>query len=183
MLFYPVDEPNSPEDWRLTAARLEYRLTKETVPTARMFCTVYSIAMMEQLDPWLDVRACHVIHPAANAQGNKAFQEYIHRAGGEIWGIDWPAMWDDFWRARELGGFMPAKAGVTGMTAWTYYNPTLWEDKYHDLRGEFKQCQIVYRDADGGLIPTVTWEGLRAGVTDWQYIVTLVRATRPGGSA
>lgn len=176
MLFYPVDEPNSPEDWRLTAARLEYRLTKETVPTARMFCTVYSIAMMERLDPWLDVRACHILHPASSAEGNKSFQDYLSRAGGEVWGIEWPAMWDDFWRARELGGFLPAKAGVTGMTAWTYYNPGRWTDEYHDLRGEYKQCLLVYRDADGGLIPTVTWEGLRAGVTDWQYIATLEAA-------
>lgn len=173
MLYYPVDEPNSPEDWRLTAARLEYRLTKETVPTARTFCTVYSIPMMERLDPWLDVRACHIIHPAASAENHQTFQDYLRRAGGEIWGIDWPAMWDDFWRARELAGFLPAKAGVTGMTSWTYYNPGPFSDEFHDLRGEFKQCLLVYRDADGGLIPTVTWEGIRAGVTDWRYIATL----------
>lgn len=27
---------------------------------------------------------------------------------------DRPAMWDDFWRAREVAGFLPAKAGVDG---------------------------------------------------------------------
>jgi hypothetical protein len=176
LFFYPVDEPNDPNDWRMTAARLEYRLTKETVPTARTFCTVYSIPIMERLDPYLDVRACHIVHPAHSAEANQTFQDYLRRAGGEVWGIDWPAMWDDFWRARELAGFLPAKAGVTGMTAWTYYNPSPWTDEFADLRGEYKHCLLAYRDADGSLIPTLAWEGLRAGITDWRYIATLEEA-------
>jgi hypothetical protein len=176
LLFYPVDEPNDPNDWRMTAARLEYRLTRETVPTARTFCTVYSIPIMERLDPYLDVRACHIVHPAHSAAANQTFQDYLRRAGGEVWGIDWSAMWDDFWRARELAGFLPAKAGVTGMTAWTYYNPSPWTDEFADLRGEYKHCLLAYRDADGGLIPTLAWEGLRAGITDWRYLATLEEA-------
>ncbi len=172
-MFYPVDEPNDPHDWRLAAARLEYRLTREAVPTARTFCTVYSIPMMERLDPWLSVRACHVVPPAADEKAHQAFEDYLRGAGGELWGIDWPAMWDDFWRAREVAGFLPAKAGVTGMTAWTYYTPAPFVDEYDDLRGEFKHCLLTYRDAEGGLIPTVTWEGIRAGATDWRYLATL----------
>jgi hypothetical protein len=175
-LFYPVDEPNDPNGWRLAAARLEYRLTREAVPTARTFCTVYSIPMMERLDPWLDVRACHVVGPATDEQAHQAYADYLRRVGGEIWGIDWPAMWDDFWRAREVAGFLPAKAGVTGMAAWTYYNPAPLTDEYDDLRGEYKHCLLAYRDADGELIPTVTWEGLRAGATDWLYLATLEEA-------
>ncbi|NDK15358.1 MAG: hypothetical protein GW911_25290 [Armatimonadetes bacterium] len=183
MLFYPVDEPNDPDSWRMTAARLEYRLAKEAVPGARTFCTVYSIPVMERLDPWLDVRACHLVHPAASEEQNRKFHNYVRRAGGELWGIEWPAMWDDFWRARELAGFLPAKAGVTAMTAWTYYNPAPWKDEYADLRGELKQCLLSYRDADGSLIPTVTWEGLRAGVTDWRYFATLEEAIAKANGA
>ncbi|MBM3473339.1 MAG: hypothetical protein FJX75_08740 [Armatimonadetes bacterium] len=175
-LFYPVDEPNDPGDWRMAAARLEYRLTREAVPTARTFCTVYSIPIMERLDPWLDVRACHVVVPAADEKAHQACEDYLRRAGGEIWGIEWPAMWDDFWRAREVAGFVPAKAGVTAMTAWTYYNPAPFTDEYDDLRGEFKHCLLSYRDGDGQLIPTVTWEGIRAGATDWRYLATLEEA-------
>jgi hypothetical protein len=176
MLFFPVDEPNEPGDWRLAAARLEYRLTREAVPTARTFCTVYSTPMMERLDPWLDVRACPVVPATADEKAHQAVQDYLQRAGGEIWGIDWPAMWDDFWRAREVAGLTPAKAGVTAMTAWTYYDPAPFTDEYDDLRGEFKHCLLTYRDADGGIIPTVTWEGIRAGATDWRYIATLEQA-------
>jgi len=175
-LFYPVDEPNELGGWRMAAARLEYRLTRDAVPTARTFCTVYSIPVMEQLDPWLDVRACHVVVPAADEMAHQTCEHYLRRAGGEIWGIEWPAMWDDFWRAREVAGFLPAKAGVTGMTAWTYYNPAPFTDEYDDLRGEFKHCLLSYRDADGALIPTVAWEGVRAGATDWRYLATLEEA-------
>lgn len=175
-LFYPVDEPNEPGDWRLAAARLEYRLTREAVPTARTFCTAYSIHIMERLDPWLDVRACPVVPLVADEKTHQAFADYLRRAGGEIWGIDWPAMWNDFWRAREIAGFLPAKAGVTGMTSWTYYDPAPFTDEYDDLRGETKHCLLAYRDADGSLIPTVTWEGIRAGATDWRYLATLEEA-------
>jgi len=49
-------------------------------------------------------------------------------------------------------------------------------DEYGDLRGEFKQCLFTYRDADGGLVPTVTWEGIRAGATDWRHLATLEEA-------
>ena len=175
-IYYPVDEPNDPSDWRMAAARLEYRLTREAVPTARAFCTVYSVPIMERLDPWLDVRACPVVPAVADGKARQAFDDYLRRAGGEIWGIDWPAMWDDFWRAREIAGFLPAKAGVTGMTAWTYYTPAPFKDEYDDLRGEYKHCLFAYRDADGGLIPTVTWEGIRAGATDWRYLATLEEA-------
>ena len=175
-IFYPVDEPNSPDDWRLPAARLEYGLTKATLPKVRTFCTVYGLPIMERLEPWLDVRACPVGYLAESADTNRKVQDYLSKAGGEIWGIEWPAMWDDFWRARELGGFLPAKAGVTGMCAWTYYDPQPFAEAYHDLRGAQKRCLLVCRDPDGNLLPTVTWEGLRAGVTDWRYIATLEAA-------
>ena len=62
---------------------------------------------------------------------------------------DRPAMWDDFWRAREVAGFLPAKAGVTGMTAWTYCHPAPLTDEYDDLRGKFRDCLRTYRDAKG----------------------------------
>lgn len=176
LLYFPVDEPNDPNDWRMTAARLEYRLTREAVPDARTFCTAYDLATMARLDPWLDVRACPIGPLVQSAEGNQRFREYLQRAGGEIWGIDWPAMWDDFGRARQLGGFLPAKAGVSGMTAWTYYTPPRWTDDYADLRGQYKCCHIAYRDQDGSLMPTLTWEGLRAGITDWRYIATLEAA-------
>lgn len=175
-IYYPVDEPNEPTGWRMAAARMEYRLTREVAPKMRTFCTVYSLPIMERLDPWLDVRACHIIPLVAGAEQNRAFHDYLGRAGGEIWGVEWPAMWDDFWRARELAGFLPAKAGVTAMTAWTYYNPGPFAEPYNDLRGEFKRCLFVYRDADGSLIPTLPWEGIRAGVTDWRYLATLEQA-------
>ncbi len=175
-LFYPVDEPNDPGGWRMTASKLEYRLTREAVPTARTFCTVYSVPIMELLDPLLDVRACPVAPMVVDEEALKGFQPYLQRAGGEIWGIDWPAMWDDFWQAREFAGLLPAKAGVTGMTAWTYYTPGPFTDEYDDLRREYKRCLFAYRDSDGGLIPTVTWEGMRAGATDWRYFATLQEA-------
>lgn len=172
-IYYPVDEPNDPNDWRMAAARMEYRLTREAVPTARTFCTAYSIPIMQRLDPWLDVRACPVIPQMTTEKDRQAFADYLRKAGGEIWGIDWPAMWNDFWSARELAGFLPAKAGVTAMTSWTYYSPGPFTDEYNDLRGEYKRCLFVYRDTDGSLIPTVTWEGIRAGATDWRYVATL----------
>ncbi|MBU0607619.1 MAG: hypothetical protein KKI08_07010 [Armatimonadetes bacterium] len=146
------------------------------MPTVRTFCTAYSVPVMERLDPWLDVRACPVVPMTADEQTHQAFADYLGRAGGEIWGIDWPAMWDDFWRAREMAGFVPAKAGVTGMTAWTYYDPAPFTDEYRDLRGQYKHCLLAYRDADGSLIPTVTWEGSRAGATDSRYLATLEEA-------
>ena len=62
------------------------------------------------------------------------------------------------------------------MTAWTYYAPMPYADEYNDLRGGFKRCVFAYHDADRSLIPTTTWEGLRAGITDWRYIATLEEA-------
>jgi len=183
MLFYPVDEPNEPGDWRIAAARLEYRLTREAAPGLRTFCTAYSVPAMERLDPWLDVRTCPISSLTADEKTNREFADYLGHAGGEIWGIEWPAMWDDFWHARETAGFLPAKAGVTGMTSWTYYSPAPMADEYDDLRGEFKHCLFVYRDTDGSLVPTVTWEGIRAGATDWRYFTTLEEeAARATGS-
>lgn len=173
MLFYAVDEPNDLADWRATAARLEYRLTKESVPSIRTFCTAYTLESMKNVEPWLDVRTVPIQSLTHDAESARSFHEYQRQAGGEIWGIEWPAMWDGFWPARQLGGFQPAKAGVTAMTAWTYYNPAPWTDEYNDLRGPNKGCHIVYRGADGELIPTLTWEGIRAGVTDWRYVATL----------
>lgn len=182
-VFYPVDEPNDPNDWRMAAARLEYRLTREAVPTARTFCTAYFVPIMERLDPWVDIRPCQVVSAASDEKTQRAFADYVGRAGGEIWGIDWPAMSDDFWRGREIAGFLPAKAGVTGMTAWTYYDPAPFTDEYDDLRGEYKHCLLAYRDADGGIIPTVTWEGIRAGATDWRYLATLEEAVANAAGA
>jgi hypothetical protein len=154
-----VDEPRE-IGWRMNAARLEYRLTKQAVPEARTFCTAYFLPIMKRLHPWLDVRACRIADVAYNAADNRALEEYRQRAGGAHWGIEWPAMWDDFWPARQIAGFLPAKAGLPAMTAWTYCLPSnCWTDEYHDLRGETKACTIVYRDSDGSLIPTVTWEG------------------------
>jgi hypothetical protein len=176
MLYYPVDEPNDAKDWRTVAARLEYRLTKEAVPSARTFCTAYSLDAMKRLEPWLDVRTVPINQLAKDAPSNQAYHDYQRRAGGEIWGIEWPAMWDDFFRARQLGGFGPAKADIACMTAWTYYNPSPWTDEYNDLRGPTKRCLLVYRDADGGLIPTLPWEGIRAGITDRRYLTTLEQA-------
>ncbi len=182
-IYYPVDEPNDPAGWRMAASQLEYGLTREAVPEARTFCTVYSIPIMEMLDPLLDVRACPLTPMVVSPEALQSYMEYLQRAGGEIWGIDWPAMWDDFWQAREFAGLLPAKAGVTGMTAWTYYGPGPFEDEYSDLRGEYKRCLFVYLDDDGGLVPTTTWEGMRAGATDWRYVTTLELAIANAGGA
>ncbi|MFH2068457.1 MAG: carbohydrate binding domain-containing protein [Candidatus Omnitrophota bacterium] len=186
ILFYLVDEPNDLKNPLATAARLEYRMTKEAVPSARTFCTAYDIPTMKNLDPWLDVRpAIITAEIAQTAEKNKAFQDYLRQAGGEIWGIGWPTMQDDFWQAREMAGFLPAKTGVTGMTAWAYYYPWPFTDEYTDLRGEYKNSLFSYWDTDdslnpttawegnGSLNPTVTWEGIRAGINDWRYILTL----------
>jgi hypothetical protein len=175
-LLYLVDEPNNVDSWRMTAARMEYRLAKEALPSVRTFCTVYSIPAMENLDPFLDARACTMDYLGQGEVLQSKLKKYLKNAGGEIWGIDWPAMWDDFWRARELGGFLPAKLGLKAMTAWTYYKPRQLADEYGDLRGESKQCLLVYKDSRGELAPTVTWEGLRAGITDWRYVITLEEA-------
>jgi hypothetical protein len=176
LLFYAVDEPNDPNDWRTTAARLEYRLTKEAVPSLPTFCTAYTLDAMKNVEPWLDVRTVPIHNLLNSAESLRSFHEHMQQAGGEMWGIEWPAMWDDFWRSRQLGGFQPAKAGVSAMTAWAYYTPLPWTDEYNDLRGQYKGCYLVYRNADGELIPTLTWEGIRAGVTDWRYIATLEEA-------
>ena len=184
MYFFAVDEPsvniheaggNVVAAWRMEAAKLEHRLIKEAVPSAKTFCTAYGMKAVRELESQLDLPVISLGNlTAEDGDVYRTYRDIVGKFGGGnlLWGIDWPPMLDDFNRTRMNAGFIPAKLKLDGMTAWAYYSPGKISE-FSDLTGPQKQCLMSYRGNDGSLIPSLPFEGMRAGCVDWQYAETL----------
>ncbi len=176
--FYLSDEPTCYPK-RFVQALTEYRLAKEAVPEAKTFCTAYELKNEQKFGNNLDIRCDPFWYLCSSAQYNKDAVEDAKKNAKTLWGIGWPAMYDDFWSARKEGGYMPAKTGVEGAVWWVYYRPGDISDTYYDLRSRVhKRTKFSYTHEQqvvevGSLSPTLSWEGLREGIDDWKYINTL----------
>jgi hypothetical protein len=68
------------------------------------------------------------------------------------------------------------RSGLDGTAIWTFQR---WErDPYDDFDGTYRDHCLVYppRTPDGEPVPTLAWEGIREGVTDYRYLYTLEQA-------
>ena len=178
---HSVDEPHSGD--KLEAALRTLRLIKEM--GFKTFNTCYGKAVRDTLDPYLDVRCYNNIgflsFPDADAARSLFLETYQAR--------------DTFWwygtgcytnrnfiqdgnvvANRFMAGVHFWRTQATGCWAWTFLRPK--GSPFDDFDGaghrEGKDACIAYPQREGvGLIPTLQWEGLREGVDDYRYLLTL----------
>ncbi len=79
---------------------------------------------------------------------------------------------------RHHNGVMMYKLGLDGMVSWTYQWPgadTTSDFVSEKKKAPGKQAMMTYTRADGVVMPTLQWMGMRMGITDYRYLATLER--------
>jgi glycosyltransferase involved in cell wall biosynthesis len=161
--FSPIDEPTHPERSRIGAQVL--RAVKK-VKGARTFlaCKPDSLAPLQD---WVDVVDFNAERFTVEAR------DRIKKNGKPVWiygnGI---VFGTDPVNSRFSAGFYAWKAGLDGVTAWTY--PLSGKRSMDRVTG-WRPPEIA---SDGKPVPTVVWEALREGIDDRRYIETLEQSIR-----
>jgi len=182
-LLHMMDEPAFPVDrtidetnaWRFRGwfTKMELGFCKEVNPQVRTFSTAYKLLTIEQLRPELDVGCAEIERITREEAIN--YRRTVHNWGQPFWGMDWPAWWDDYCRTRRAAGFIPAETKLDAFMIWVYYISHLHDPEYiaDDFHGGYQMANYSYHDKEGNLLPTVVFEGIRAGANDWRYVETL----------
>ncbi len=153
LLFYPCDEPPKEEILRYLP------LIKE-VPQALTYCTPNKIAVGLETVPWMDF-ACWQ-HRSANDETRAA----TLKAGKQFWYYS-SNYGEDPLTARMRSGFLRWRLGATGMYYWHYQAPH--GDPYNCLDSTSTDHCVAYPTPQGP-IPSLGWEGQRAGIDDYKYV-------------
>ncbi|MBQ9787855.1 MAG: hypothetical protein IJW33_06785 [Lentisphaeria bacterium] len=182
-LLHLMDEPAFPVDrtpeevnrwtYRGWYAKMEYGLAKAAVPGIRTFCTAYTLPVIDNLRPELDVGCIKSSRVSRDEAVN--FRKTVKSWGQPFWGIDWPVWWDDYEKTRVACGFLPADRKMEGFIIWTFYRPDTFDPDFElgDFRYGYQRTMYCYKDKDGNYCPSVVFEGVRAGANDWRYVETL----------
>jgi hypothetical protein len=161
--FTPIDEPNEPERARIGADVLQ---AVKKVEGARTFlaCTPKSLLPLAE---WVDV-----VDLEAERYTPKDHLR-IQKSGKAVWIYDnGLVLGTDPLKSRFVAGFFGWRAGLNGVTAWTYplagYRPVDWVTGWSSPE----------LGSDGRPVPTLVWEAFREGVDDRRYIETLEQRIR-----
>ena len=185
--FYGVDEPHGDNTYAIQDYQAWRRGGAET------YATFYSPSFLDVAAQWLTA-PCFVAPLVSNAEAALLAREGCEKNGAEFWWYGTGCYVNPFpqessmFHNRYGAGFFLHKTGARAAVAWTFCRPH--EDVFNDFdgstanRAEPKEQATVYphflRPDDWstyqGAIPTVAWESLREGVTDYAYIHMLQTA-------
>ena len=58
---------------------------------------------------------------------------------------------------------------------WVFYLPHTFDPdlEVDDFANGYHRTKYCYKDKEGNYLPTVAFEGVRAGANDWRYVETL----------
>ena len=164
VLFYGVDEPNTPQDIERCRAEAERRL-KAGLHT---FNAINSVAAQEATKDVID----YPVYVTYNFDGKDNPAVLYARSKGfhpvSYWatGLSYPL------HNRALAGLYNKACGYEGSAPWAYYD-------YADARmydSDLYRDGITYPDEFGSPIPTLRWEAYRDGIDDVRYLEALDRA-------
>ena len=102
--------------------------------------------------------------------GEQAAGERIE--GAQVWTYAACTQLDSAAGSRYKAGFGPWVKGADGVLIWAYNWPG-GGHAWNDFDSPRMDWMLSYRDMDDRYIPTPSWEGLREGIDDCRYILTL----------
>ncbi|MCS7223728.1 MAG: DUF4091 domain-containing protein [Armatimonadetes bacterium] len=180
-LFYGWDEPG-PENLR---AIQQYRYWREG--GAKTYVTFYQRGTYEVAGKWM-THPCFSVGLVnrketadwARKECDKNGQKFFWYGSGCYLGQE-----GRMFANRYLTGWLFWKTGADGQVSWTFVRPH--EDPFNDFDGagansvEPKDQCTVYPQLERpvdygsivGIIPTIQWEAIREGITDYRYAYTL----------
>jgi len=164
LLFYPCDEPPKEEI-------LRYLPLIKHVPGVLTYCTPNKISVGLETVEWMDY-ACWQ-HRSANDQTREA----TLKAGKHFWYYS-SNYGENPLTARMRSGLLRWRLGATGMYYWHYQAPH--GDPYNCLDSTSTDHCVAYPTPQGP-IPSIGWEGQRAGIDDYKYVRMLEWAIEQAG--
>ena len=193
VVYYPVDEPCYQGERAIKAAGLQYRWVKEAVPGAKTLCPSKARTdaqkkwSAEYLLPYVDIQVDWI---RSDEERRVADEQITSGLYEEYWGCTGPGNTETnaYTRARIGSGFKFKKSGMTGMIYWTYGTMGQGTSEgwhYGTSNGQWNEhidipdkiVAISYRSPTDRFspVPTLAWEGVREGLDDLKYILTLER--------
>lgn len=161
LLYYPVDEIGNHDD-RGRKAHHECALVAR-VPGAVSYITVNNYAAGEKWGDTFDIWCGNIVYTEDQEKKLLDKGKRYMRYGS--------AYLNDPRKARSSCGFGFYRRPAEAMYYW-HYQATVG-DPNNDFDGSSRDWCAAYPGADGELVPTTDWEGIREGVDDLRYIATL----------
>lgn len=167
IVYYPSDEPM--EQNSLPLALENYRLLREALPDARIYCTVgNNLPEHPELAEYLNI-ACYA---GEVLPGDLKLAEELDI---ELWEYTNATFEESFTLRRLKDGFMFVKKPVRRTCPWGHVlTPAHIDPEREDgcLEGKWKAYSLFYYK-DGAMVPTLQSEGERAAIIDAKYAATL----------
>jgi hypothetical protein len=91
------------------------------------------------------------------------------KSPGKTWSYYWQSSQEDPRISRRFAGYHLIVTGLDGISPHEYMGSSA--DCFNEFRRRFSQCFTVYPSREG-VIPTIQWEALRAGINDGKYVAT-----------
>ncbi|HUU26684.1 MAG TPA: hypothetical protein VM123_02640 [archaeon] len=113
---------------------------------------------------------------------SEGVEKQVEPEGVRIWGYAACTQRDSAAGSRYKTGFGPWIRGDDGVFIWAY-NWSGGGQAWNDFDAPSMDWMLSYRDIDDCYVPTPAWEGLREGIDDRRYILTLEKliAAFPAG--
>jgi hypothetical protein len=134
----------------------------------------------QTIGPWTNVPVFHRAWSVCDAKTNAARAQESLALNQDYWvygGGAYENQEGNLIQNRHHNGVLMYRAGLAGFANWTYQWPSgnPMSDFYSGEKNiPGKKAMITYIDpATGQIIPTLQWEGIRAGIDDYRYFLTL----------
>ncbi len=167
VLYYLADEPANSEE-RTAEARRRIELLRD-IPGTRSLVTTHTVGL-QTAQRYLEILDINQVHASQVYDG---LREQVIEAGNSFWTYN--GMGADGARSPMLGrtyyGVFAWLSGSGGISQWIYQGPG--SPNPFDQRYE-RQYFYAYPSEEGP-IPTPGWEGIREGIDDYRYALTLAR--------
>lgn len=147
----------------------------------------------QTIGPWTNVPVFHRAWSVCDAKTNAARAQESAALNQDYWvygGGAYENQEGNMIQNRHHNGVLMYRAGLAGFANWTYQWPSgnPMSDFYSGEKNiPGKKAMITHIDpATGQIIPTLQWEGTRAGIDDYRYFFTLdahIAAARKLGRA
>lgn len=173
-----LDEPGGHPDLFKEAVYYN-KLLKEKMPDQATFVTLgggmaIGVDELGELGPYIDMAAVNRFSPSiCKALLDRKKPYGIYNGGGATEQIT------GYTRDRYFFGFYCWKSGASEILQWVYASGEPWKLPLRQNEG------YVYPAADGPL-PSIQWEGVREGLTDYRYtdlLWRLITAAKKSGDA